>query len=121
MKKKVIVSLGSNVNKKVNIQKARNMLTTLFDNDIRFTDELETKPIGIISGMFTNCLAFGYTDTEFTELEKKLKEIEHLCGDTAEKRSGNIVEMDIDILKYDNRIYHEHDWNRLYIKQLINK
>jgi len=120
-KKKLIIALGTNTNKSENIRLAKSRLSGLFGDDIIFTPLMDTSPIGIDSGMFANCLATAYTTLELKDIEPSLKDIERLCHDLPEKRARNIVEMDIDILEYDGKKFHEQDWERPYIKELMKK
>lgn len=117
---KVIMALGSNNNQQANIEKAKEELYSLFGTDIVFTKSVWTQPIGIESEKFLNCLAFintGYSLEQTTDMTKR---IETICGNSKEKRKANIVNMDIDILKYNNIVLHEKDWNRKYIKELMD-
>lgn len=118
-KKKLIIALGTNVHKCDNMIWAKAHLFGLFGDDIIFTLLMDTEPIGMESEMFTNCLATAYTTLELEEIEQNLKYIEQKCHDTIEKRAKNIVEMDIDILEYDGRKFHAKDWERPYVKELM--
>ena len=52
-------------------------------------------------------------------LHDKTKAIERLMHSSREERKDNIVRIDIDILSFDHKHYHEDDWSRDYVKRLI--
>ena len=68
-----------------------------------------------------NGLAYGETDLSYDNLLYHTKEIEKYCGNSRDLRKKNIIMMDIDILLYDTKKYHEDDWNREYIKNEIKR
>ncbi len=51
----------------------------------------------------------------------ELKRIEQLAGNTLDKRNMGVVEADIDLLMYDDVKLHEKDWQRSYIKELVEE
>lgn len=117
---KIIVALGSNHNQEENIKKAMLRLSAAFDGQIRFTDSLWTKPIGMVSDMFLNCLGFAETDMTQNEVTALLKQTERLCGNTEALRRENIIEMDIDLLMFGDVKLKPSDWQREYVKALLN-
>lgn len=79
---------------------------------------LRTEPIGLKgSGDFLNALTRFRTRLEYKELERRLKQIETLCGRIHTVKSADIP-IDLDILLYGNERHHEADWQRPYIKTL---
>ena len=118
-KTKVILALGSNDSQENSIVKAKKRLETLFD-DIRFSPAIWTKPIGIVSADFLNCMAVATTQTDYSQIRASLKEIERDCGDSRYLRNQHIVKMDIDVLLFGKQKMHEKDWERPYIKQLMS-
>lgn len=119
-KKELIIALGTNVNQEHNMKQAMGLLTTTW-SDIRFTSQRWTRPIGISSDSFLNCLGFIEINEEVDEVNKILKTIEQKCGNTFIERSLNRIQMDIDILKYDNQRLHIDDWQREYIQHLMQE
>lgn len=119
-KKKILFAIGTNsplASDRVIWMKAR--VFGLFGDDVRFTFLVETDPIGIVSPKFTNCVGIAFTTLPLEEIKAIFKEIEKECEDTKEKRRNNLIEMDIDILEYDGVRYHEKDWSRPYIIDMV--
>ena len=88
---------------------------------IRFSRILQTEPIGLQSPPFYNGLATATTLLSRRALRKKLKRAERRCGDTRAKRRRNIITMDIDLLGYGDERMKAADWERYYIKQLLEE
>jgi 7,8-dihydro-6-hydroxymethylpterin-pyrophosphokinase len=121
-KKKILFAIGTNsplACDRVIWMKAR--VFGLFGDDVRFTFLVETDPIGIVSPKFTNCVGIAFTTLPLEEIKAIFKEIEKECEDTKEKRRNNLIEMDIDILEYDGVRYHEKDWCRPYIIDMVEE
>lgn len=121
-KKKILFAIGTNsplASDRVIWMKAR--VFGLFGDDVRFTFLVETDPIGIVSPKFTNCVGIAFTTLPLEEIKAIFKEIEKECEDTKEKRRNNLIEMDIDILEYDGVRYHEKDWSRPYIIDMVEE
>lgn len=121
-KKKILFAIGTNsplASDRVIWMKAR--VFGLFGDDVRFTFLVETDPIGIVSPKFTNCVGIAFTTLPLEEIKAIFKEIEKECEDTKEKRQNNLIEMDIDILEYDGVRYHEKDWSRPYIIDMVEE
>lgn len=116
----IILALGTN-SRKENIQKAQKVLQTEFQN-LEFTSVVATEPIGSIfhDTVFYNTLVNGTTSKDVSEVISRLKLIEKECGDSHELREKGIVILDVDLLKYDEHIFHEKDWDRTYIKELMS-
>ena len=110
---KVIIALGSNYHQSAHIQWASECLSALL-GEIRFSGRLWTPDVKGTGRWYMNRLAAGITTLPATELEQVLKEIE-----TASKRSKERVTIDLDLMQYDDRRYHERDWPRPYIQRLI--
>lgn len=70
---------------------------------------------------FINSVASTTTEWPLELIRSRLKEMEAFCGNSTEKRTLNIIEMDIDILMYGDRKFHRNDWQRPYIKQLLEE
>ena len=121
MMHRVILSLAANRFQKSNLAKARQCLGKVF-SDISYTSEMWTEPMSSSRReLYLNQLAEGYTDQTFEELNLWLKSIEKDFGRTATKRQLGIVPIDIDILEYDGKRYHEGDWQRPYVTSLIGE
>lgn len=119
-KQKLLIALGTNVNQKQNIQKAMDLLRKTW-HDILFTKSKWTKPIGMDTDLFYNCLAYAKVDEDLPHVQKILKNIENACGNTETDRVHQKIQMDIDILMFGTRKLHEQDWQRSYIQELIQE
>ena len=91
--------------------------------DVRFTQTIPTEPIGerFKGKQFFNAVMAGKTFMARNEVVEQLKRIEQLAGNTLDKRNMGVVEADIDLLMYDDVKLHEKDWQRSYIKELVER
>ena len=80
-KQKLLIALGTNVNQKQNIQKAMDLLRKTW-HDILFTNLKWTKPIGMDTDLFYNCLAYAKVDEDLPQVQQILKNIEKTRGNT---------------------------------------
>jgi 2-amino-4-hydroxy-6-hydroxymethyldihydropteridine diphosphokinase len=119
-KKKLLLCLGSNFDQEENIAKARKLLCNIF-GDIAFSQNLWTTPIGKGTSLYLNCLAITETTMDRDELNTLLKQTERSLGRTQTEKEKNIVRIDIDILRYDKQKLHPEDWERYYVKQLLQQ
>ena len=119
-KQKLLIALGTNVNQKQNIQKAMDLLRKTW-HDILFTKSKWTKPIGMDTDLFYNCLAYTKVDEDLSQVQQILKNIEKTCGNTEIDRAHQKIQMDIDILMFGTHKLHEQDWQRSYIQELIQE
>lgn len=116
----VILAIGTNINHHENMMYARKLLKHILRNEI-CSGFMWTKPIDIDSGDFLNAVIKADTELEMNELEAELKNIEQDCGRNKEESMHRIIRMDIDILAYDDIRLHADDWNRGYIKKLMDE
>lgn len=79
--------------------------------------DAETEAIGMPPGTpkFTNEIIIGNTEMTYQELLDATKAIEKDCG----KRTDTRIPLDIDILQHGDTRYHEDDWQRPYVKDLM--
>ncbi|GAB6949317.1 hypothetical protein JCM15640A_09020 [Hoylesella timonensis 4401737 = DSM 22865 = JCM 15640] len=119
-KQKLLIALGTNVNQKQNMLKAMNLLRKTW-HDILFTKSKWTKPIGMDTDLFYNCLAYAKVDEDLPHVQQILKNIEKACGNTETDRAHQKIQMDIDILMFCTHKLHEQDWQRNYIQELIQE
>ena len=120
MKHDILLALGSNHRADSNLQQALSLLARFVD--IRRTSAtLVSAAIG--EGMehgvcpFTNQLLCGETLLPLDELQTRLKEAERLIGRCPGERYT--IPIDLDILRYDDRMLHPDDWGRPYIRRLL--
>ena len=88
---------------------------------ISFSRMLWTEPIGIASDRFVNALALADMDREQEEVERILKQIEKECGRTREEKMRNIIRLDLDLLQWGAVRLREQDWERDYIRLLLQE
>lgn len=117
----ILIAIGTNVIAD-RIRFVEVHLEQCFEN-VRFTNIIPTEPIGerFKGKQFFNAVMAGNTNMAKSEVEEQLKRIEQLAGNTLDKRNMSVVEADIDLLMYDDVKLHEKDWQRSYIKELVER
>ncbi len=117
---RTILAIGSNHDAETNISRALSLLAEVITG-IRRSRTLQTEALDGATGTFSNLMLSGHTSLSLEELTAKTKETERLCG----RRHGNggdgTVSMDIDIMDYDGQKFHRGDWQRGYIRTLIQE
>ena len=120
MKHDILLALGSNHRADSNLQQALSLLARFVD--IRRTSAtLVSAAIG--EGMengvcpFTNQLLCGETLLPLDELQTRLNEAERLIGRCPGER--DTIPIDLDILRYYDRMLHPDYWGRPYIRRLL--
>lgn len=116
----IIISIGSNYNQKENISFAKKKLTGMLGEQTSFTRDMWTEPVGIQSEKFINCICISSTKHTLLQLTKAFKQLERKCERSKKNDLINKIPLDIDILLYGNQRYHEKDWERQYIQELLN-
>ena len=115
----IIISLASNYQQEVNMDAARTQLVQLL-SEVHFTQAIYTEPIhSLRKEPYLNQLCKGTTALGRNLLSEVLKEIEKRLGRT--HNEDGIVAIDLDLLEYDGERYHLRDWERSYVKDLINE
>lgn len=115
----IIISLASNINHETSLEAARTQLTQLL-TEVHFTSAIYTEPVGTLRREpYLNQLCKGTTALGFNLLNEVLKETEKRLGRT--HNEDGIVTIDLDLLEYDGERYHHRDWERNYVKDLINE
>lgn len=116
---RLIFSLGSNNDQERNIMQAQQSIATMLA-DVAYSPLVWTEPIGMkTNNLFLNCLGVADTRYAFNQLRHAFKRIERRQGDSHGLRTTGCVRIDIDILEYNNTRYHEADWNRPFMKELL--
>lgn len=119
MQNRVIIGLGSNKEREVNIALANNLLRDYFKL-IFFSDSVYTDPIGEIqNGLFLNQVAIAYTPECPEEINKAFKQMESRLGRTPESKGRGDIPIDIDLLRWNDRILKPDDLQREYVKSLL--
>jgi 2-amino-4-hydroxy-6-hydroxymethyldihydropteridine diphosphokinase len=114
MKHTVIIALGSNYLQTAHIHWASERLTSLLQDSI-LSRTLWTPDIKGGKLWYMNRLVRGTTTLSSVALQQLLKNIE---SETA--RTPQRVTLDLDLLLFDQTIYHEKDWQRTYVSAIIN-
>ena len=120
MSVRILIALGSNHEQAKNVAFAMERLHSFFPG-ISFSRMLWTEPIGIASDRFVNALALADTDKEQEEVERILKQVEKECGRSREEKMRNIIRLDLDLLQRGTVRLREQDWERDYIRLLLQE
>lgn len=118
---KIIISLGSNSYSKLNIDKAKRMLSFNFP-EITFSrsiislsdDDSNVFP-------FRNAVAVFYDDIPIKDLMRILKTIEFAIGRQPKDKEVGKVVIDIDLLQYGDVFVREDDIDKDYIQTLVKE
>ena len=115
----IIISLASNENQEANLEAARTQLIQLL-TEVHFTPAIWTEPIHTLrKEPYLNQLCKGTTALGEGLLCEVLKEIEKRLG--RKRNEDGVVAIDLDLLQYDDQRHHLRDWDRNYVKDLINE
>lgn len=112
-----IVSIGSNHEPASRIALCQSLMQREFA-EVVFTRGLQTKAVGMTdANPFTNVITSFTTPLTVEGLQRRLKEIEQICGRVHDQ--ADTIDLDLDLLSFDGIRYHEPDWQRPYIQQLL--
>lgn len=118
---KIIISLGSNMLPEYHINQAVCLLRQTF-GELIVTRQLWTEPVGMESSCkFLNMLVMASTAWSMQQVQEELKRIEVLCGRKPEDKAKGIVVVDADLLLYNDKRCHLNDWQRDYVKILMDE
>ncbi len=110
----VLIALGSNYLQSAHIQWASQRLGT-FLTDIEFSSVIWTPDFHGRNLWYMNRLLRAQTTLSPTLLNDLLKSVEQET-----RRTKEHVTIDLDLMQYDNTLYHLNDWNRPYIQKLLD-
>ena len=94
---KYFLSLGSNIDAKINLDFAQNELKKILTN-IRLSSIHTTKAEGFDGDDFLNLVISGESDDSFEEINNKLKSIENDAGRDRDAPKFSSRTLDIDII-----------------------
>ncbi len=115
----ILLSIGSNTFAKTNIDKAKRMLSNIFQ-DIQFSEPIFSEPEDDkYKYLFRNILASCQTEMTPEEVIEKIKLTERAVGRSPKDKYLGKVVIDIDLLKYNEEILRPQDYEREYIQQLL--
>ncbi len=111
------ICLGSNTDPHTQLVRARAELITHFP-DIVFGEEMVSKPYGLLynANLFHNQTACFHSFLTTEELHDLFKHIEHNAGRLPEHKQSETVVLDIDLVRYDDRILKPADIDRCYMR-----
>lgn len=117
---KAILCLGSNVEAERNVNEAKKILAKKYPG-LQSTPNLRTAPIGIQSEDFVNCMVRITLTESFESLLYFTKQLERNLGRNQCYDSKDRVTIDVDILLFDDQKLHRKDWDRPYVKLLLQE
>lgn len=118
---KIIISLGSNSYSKLNIDKAKRMLSFSFPDVIFSSSIISLSDDEDAKFPFRNAIGVFYDDIPVKELHKKLKSIEYALGRQPKDKDMGKVIIDIDLLQYGDVIIREEDIKKEYVQALLKE
>ena len=114
-----IIALGSNTDSEQNIAKAQELLKRAFNN-IRFSNPVYTEPINIPNpNLFLNMVATLDSSLNEEEIQSILKKIEKEMGRIPAKNIKHQIIIDLDLIKWGDKILKTDDFSRKYIQKGI--
>ena len=100
---RVVVSLGSNIDRRNNVRFALEQLNSRFA-DLEISRIFETRSVGFEGPDFYNLVAGFTSGLEFTDVRAELKEIERRAGREVREKSYGSRVLDIDILLFGEQV-----------------
>lgn len=97
------ISIGSNINKEVNIPSSLKALKDIF-GDLIISKTYETEPVGFVGASFFNLVVGFQSELPAKEVAKLLKQIELEHGRTREAQKFSSRTLDLDLILYGNQI-----------------
>jgi len=95
----IYVGIGSNVDRRQNIQVAVGKLQQLFGK-LKISSVYESDAVGGACGRFYNLVVGFSTSMSLEQLQSRLRQIETLCGRDRSGRSDGTFPLDLDILLF---------------------
>lgn len=117
----VLISLASNYRQEEHLRQAREALVQILSSAC-YTKEIWTEPVGKSSAegvLYLNQLVQACCELDSDELNQRLKDIEKALGRTDSLRLQGLVPIDLDLLQHDEIRFHERDWQRSYVRDLL--
>jgi len=102
----IYISIGSNIDPKLNIQYALDDLRDAFD-EIDCSGFYESKSVGFDGDNFINLVASAETDLNITEANDRLHQIEDQHGRDRSGPRFSSRTIDLDLLLYDDEVFEQ--------------
>lgn len=99
----VYISIGSNLDREQNVQKALQLLAQRFGK-LHCSSIYETVPVGFSGALFYNLVLMFNTDLSPEDVVTELKQIENQCGRERNQPKFSNRSIDLDLLLYDDLI-----------------
>jgi 2-amino-4-hydroxy-6-hydroxymethyldihydropteridine diphosphokinase len=116
-----VICIGSNCDREANLGFARQRLAERFPN-ICFASELETLPLELHSAdLFSNQVALFHSEAGERQVIDTLKAIERAAGRCQADTATDKIRLDIDLLRYDDRVLKPDDWHRPYVEEGVKE
>lgn len=115
--KEVWLSIGSNIpDGDMIISQVHKDIRTILINCF-FSTLYKTKALNGISPDYFNCVAYGLTSQELSDLKIIFKNLEKSYGRTQESKSKGLIELDIDIVLFEGEIIKLYDYENDYFQK----
>ena len=102
----IYLSVGSNVDRRKNLQLALDELEKRFSN-VKVSSVYENRPVGFAGKDFFNLVARAVTTMSPAEVAGQLEEIHEIAGRDRQGKKFAPRELDIDLLLYDDLVVDE--------------
>jgi 2-amino-4-hydroxy-6-hydroxymethyldihydropteridine diphosphokinase len=100
------ISIGSNIDKEVNIPSSLQALANLFGN-LSISSLYETEPVGFTGDSFYNLVARFESSLSAKQVAKSLKKIELDHGRSVDSQKFSARTLDLDLLLFGDEIIHD--------------
>ena len=122
----ILISLASNHEQEKNLSEVRKALAQVLVSTV-YSPAIWTEPFNMNftphtppPSMYLNQLVSAQTSLDADELILRMKDMELVQGRDEEARRQHIVPIDLDLLQYDTQRFHLRDWQRPYVRQLLD-
>ncbi|MGY6275652.1 2-amino-4-hydroxy-6-hydroxymethyldihydropteridine diphosphokinase [Methylomonas sp. MgM2] len=97
------ISIGSNIDKEVNIPSSLTALAKAF-GEIQISSIYQTEPVGFVGDSFFNLVVRFESNLSAKEVAKQLRQIELDHGRTRESQKFSARTLDLDLILYGNQV-----------------
>ncbi len=116
---KVLLSIGTNTDREVNLAHCHELLNNIFD-EIHYSQTSITEPYGHkYKNDFLNQLAIAYSEKDKDSIYQLLKDTEKKMGRKTTDKDTGVVVIDIDLVIWNEEVLKPSDISRSYIADLL--